>query len=359
MRRLIITGAIGAGKSRLANRILRAYGEQPVGLRSLRSYDAEGRQSFALGVIGDSQSWPLDPGALQTALFERQILPALRQALSAYELQAQGAPFLLIDELGRLEAEAAEYLAFIRRLPASRQILVVRKGHAQRYQLPCELLLDLDQTDEDAALQQALWLFGTLPRLPQTRLILMASGYSRRFQEGADKLMQPFQGKPLVQHALSLCARWQREDRGALALVCAREPAILRLAHQEGLIGLFNAGATEGISASIRLGLGFDAGYESAGRQHLFLPADQPHLKLSTLQALCQMGAHQPDALFSLRDGQGKPGSPVLFGEAYVPELMALSGDQGGRKVFARHPQKQRFLEAEALELKDYDLSFG
>lgn len=354
MKRVLITGAIGSGKSRLANRIIQAYGAPARGLRSLRAYDAQGRRSFALSTLSTGESWPLHPDRSQSQLFESRVLPALLKELRGLPPDA----FLLIDEIGKMEASAPGYLDFIRTNQAARQILVVRKEFVPVYRIPCDLLLDLDEISEDKAFGQALSHFGKPPRRKQTRLILMASGFSRRFDAGQDKLMSFFQGQPLVAHALSLCARWQAGNPEALTLVCAREEAILRLAHQQDLIGLYNPHAEEGISASIRLGLGFDPGYPVDREQFIFLPADQPHLRLQSLQALCEQGAYQQDALVSLMDEQGKPGSPVLFGSDYVNELQSLTGDQGGRKIFAKYPEKQRFLQAEALELKDYDSNF-
>lgn len=348
--RILITGAIGSGKSRLANRMLSAYGVVPAGLRSLRHYDAQGHRSFSLRTLTTAKEWPLPHGQLQTALFDQQVLPALQA-----ELRAAPDSWLLIDEIGKLEAEASLYLAFIRACRAERQVLVLRKSCLESHAIPCDLLLDLDRISEDAALQQALRLFGAPPLLDQTRLILMASGFSRRFQGGSNKLLMPFQGKLLVEHALDLLSQWQAQRPGALALVCARDEAVLRLAHQRGLIGLYNAQAEEGISASIRLGVQFDPGYPVRRTQYIFLPADQPHLRLSTLLRLTDSGAYAPDALISMQDASGRPGSPVLFGADYGPALSALKGEQGGRKVFARYPEKQRFLLAEALELRDYD----
>lgn len=354
MKRILITGDIGSGKSRLANRILRAYGAPASGLRSLRVYDAQGQRSFALRTLTTGESWPLQPGIPQSQLFESQVLPEMQKELCGLPPDA----FVLIDEIGKMEASAPNYLAFIRTIQAERQILLVRKEFVTVYQIPCALLLDLDETSEDMAFQQALSLFGKPPRRKQTRLILMASGFSRRFMAGQDKLMSHFQGQPLVEYGFNLCARWQDSSPEALALVCARDERILRLAHQQGLIGLYNPHAEEGISASIRLGLGFDPGYPIKREQYIFLPADQPHLSLRTLQALCEQGAYQQDALVSLMDEEGKPGSPVLFGSGYQKELLSLTGDHGGRKIFAKHPEKQRFLQAEALELKDYDSNF-
>ena len=356
--RLIITGGIGSGKSRLANRIIQAYAWPVFGLRSLRQYEGTGRRSFALRSLTGGQNWPLHPQSDQTALFEAQVLPAMQAELE--RLQLNDAPACwLVDELGRCEQKAERYLDFIRQAPAKRQIIVVRREMLPVYNLPCDLLADLESMTEKEAFGQALSLFGPTPVRRQTRLILMASGFSRRFDQGQDKLLSPFDGRLLVEHALALAVAWQAASSEHLALVCARQEAILRLAHQEGLIGLYNPQAEEGISASIRLGLGFDPGYPVQAQQSIFLPADQPHLRLDTLIDLCTAGAYQEDALVSLMDDEGRPGSPVLFGADYSAELLALKGDQGGRRVFARHPQKQRFLKAEALELQDYDSNFG
>jgi molybdenum cofactor cytidylyltransferase len=64
--------------------------------------------------------------------------------------------------------------------------------------------------------------------------------------------------------------------------------------------------------------------------------ADQPLLGAEVVAALVERyratGARIVQPLYG-----GQPGNPVLFDRALFPELLALSGDVGGRAVVARH----------------------
>lgn len=53
------------------------------------------------------------------------------------------------------------------------------------------------------------------------------------------------------------------------------------------------------------------------------------------------------------RRHDGKSG---YFHESYVPELMGLKGDTGGKKVLKRHPEEVFLCDVgEELQLHDYD----
>ena len=53
------------------------------------------------------------------------------------------------------------------------------------------------------------------------------------------------------------------------------------------------------------------------------------------------------------------PGNPVWFSRKYLPDLRALSGDQGGRKILKKHPEEIRWYPvAHAKELEDVDYNF-
>ncbi len=52
----------------------------------------------------------------------------------------------------------------------------------------------------------------------------------------------------------------------------------------------------------------------------------------------------------------GKRGNPVLFGASLFPELMEVTGDEGGRSVIMRHPQDSINVEqGEATASYDID----
>jgi molybdenum cofactor cytidylyltransferase len=60
-----------------------------------------------------------------------------------------------------------------------------------------------------------------------------------------------------------------------------------------------------------------------------------PHVRESTIQALAD--ALAGGAVIAAPVCGGRRGNPVAFGAACLPELLALSGDEGARHILKRH----------------------
>jgi molybdenum cofactor cytidylyltransferase len=69
----------------------------------------------------------------------------------------------------------------------------------------------------------------------------------------------------------------------------------------------------------------------------IFLLADQPQVTPSVLRALVKR--HSLDlSLIVAPQVQGQRANPVLFDRVTFPDLLALTGDVGGRGIFSKHP---------------------
>jgi len=69
----------------------------------------------------------------------------------------------------------------------------------------------------------------------------------------------------------------------------------------------------------------------------IFLLADQPQVTPSVLRALVER--HSLDLSFIVAPQvQGQRANPVLFDRVTFPDLLALTGDGGGRGIFSKHP---------------------
>ncbi|MEI2991186.1 MAG: NTP transferase domain-containing protein [Blautia faecicola] len=100
-----------------------------------------------------------------------------------------------------------------------------------------------------------------------------------------------------------------------------------QLAHRT----VFSPESRDGASWTIKNGL------KAAGDADafVFFTADQPWLSEETIEGfVCKMEQNHAD-LGSVCLGE-TPGNPVWFSREYLPDLLALSGDQGGR----RDPEK-------------------
>lgn len=175
--------------------------------------------------------------------------------------------------------------------------------------------------------------------------ILMASGYSRRM--GRNKLLLPFRGKPLFRHGLeAACA--SRLDH---CIVITNQPEIMGFCQSSGIRYIENNLASEGQSASIRLG----AAHAPAGSSYMFLPADQPFLSPDIINRLISAGKESPGSII-IPKYNGISGSPAVFPHALKAELCALSGGARGSKVIREHSGLLRFIHFEEdLPLADID----
>ena len=189
-------------------------------------------------------------------------------------------------------------------------------------------------------------------------LILLAAGFSRRF--GANKLLYPLEGTPMVRRAseLLLELRDRRKDIGTIAAV-TRYPEVEEIFRQQGLRAVFNPCSRRGLSSSLRAGLRAVLEEKREGRPgekaFCFFMGDQPYLKADTVSKLLDQYPFSGKGIARLC-WKGRPGHPAVFAERYLPELLALTGDQGGRRIIQRHPEDVWEMEAEdGRELLDVD----
>ena len=163
--------------------------------------------------------------------------------------------------------------------------------------------------------------------------IFMASGFSRRM--GQNKLLLPFRQKPLFQHGLAATEK-SRLDH---LLVVTAYPEIQRYCTRQRIPWIENQSPQEGQSVSIRLGVARTA----PSHGFVFIPGDQPFLTPEMLNRLLCLGLQDPEKII-IPQYRGRPGSPVLFPKSFRAELLALTGDVGGKQLIRAHPEACRFL---------------
>ena len=130
---------------------------------------------------------------------------------------------------------------------------------------------------------------------------------------------------------------------------------IAQEAEKLGARFLYNLHPDEGISSSLKIGLGVNREMDAC----LFTVADQPWLRWETVFGLVDV---------FLRDGKGiacveydgKTGNPCVFSKRYYGELMKLSGDVGGKRVVVAHRWDVAVMKVEdGREMVDVDFSDG
>lgn len=190
-------------------------------------------------------------------------------------------------------------------------------------------------------------------------VILLAAGRGVRF--GGDKLAACVEGRTLFARALDVAAALG----ASRCVTVVSDPARALEAKARGLLPVLNDRPEAGISRSIRLGL--DACDESdacdasgacdaggACDAYLFMVGDQPYLRAQSVRTLIETWERGRCAIACLGCG-GEPGNPVIFAARFAPELRALSGDVGGKRVMRAHPELVRIVQADARELWDMD----
>lgn len=186
-------------------------------------------------------------------------------------------------------------------------------------------------------------------------IIYLAAGNSRRF--GSNKLFYEVNGRPMYRHLLerlmNICSR--HEDWQLRVVSQYRE--LLTAPGQSAAVPVYSPDSSKGASYSIKAGLNSDRnGQQPEAEAYAFFVADQPWLSEETAEAfLLQM--EKEKALLGSVCHAGVPGNPTWFSAGFVPELMALSGDWGGRAVLRNHPELVSWFEVkEKRELLDLDL---
>ena len=166
-------------------------------------------------------------------------------------------------------------------------------------------------------------------------LILLAAGDSRRFD--GNKLLYPLEGKPLYRHLADRMVALRGSTFEKICLVSQYEE-ILAGAREMGFEVCRNDRSDLGISRSVHLGLSM------AGEEDVCCFAVCSGKGLGCLG--CRERAGDKIRL----------GNPAIFAPGYRRELLALTGDVGGRKIIKKHPEDLYvFQVSDAAELEDVD----
>jgi molybdenum cofactor cytidylyltransferase len=159
--------------------------------------------------------------------------------------------------------------------------------------------------------------------------VVLAAGESRRM--GQLKLLLPWRGRPVLDHVLR-AARASRLD--PCILVLGHEAAAIRAALDlDGFTVLHNPDYLSGQSSSMRVGL---QAAPPACTGILFLLGDQPAITPPFIDSLIALHETSPHRIL-VPAVQGRRTSPVLFPGALRGELLAVTGDQGGRPLLDAH----------------------
>jgi molybdenum cofactor cytidylyltransferase len=159
--------------------------------------------------------------------------------------------------------------------------------------------------------------------------VILAAGGARRM--GQTKQVLAWRGQPLVQHV----ARAALEaGLSPVIVVTGSDAKSVTAAVQDLPVHcVHNTDWQTGQSGSVKVGL---QALPTETGAAVFLLADQPHTPPQLIASLVEAHAATLSPLVAPLV-QGQRANPVLFDRLTFPELLLLSGDQGGRALFSRY----------------------
>ncbi len=171
--------------------------------------------------------------------------------------------------------------------------------------------------------------------MPSTRtVIVLAAGRGARFTADSHKLAARFSGEQSV-----LAITLGQAIASQLHVVVVTTEPFADLARQSVaardvvVVPAVGEGHASGLGMGHSISAGVSARPHAAG--WLILPGDMPLVQPATLLAVARQLDHHPVVYAQHR---GKRGHPVGFGRELYSELVALTGDEGARRLVARYP---------------------
>lgn len=188
-------------------------------------------------------------------------------------------------------------------------------------------------------------------------MIYLAAGLSSRY--GRNKLLETVDGKPMYRHLLDILTVMSEEEPHRYEVIVVTAYDEIENAVKELPVKVVRNNHQElGISHSVKLGI--KACGEIGKHDHMmFCVADQPYLQEEELFGFIHMYQRSHMGIGCL-SSKGVMGNPVIFQGKYIPELLELTGDTGGKAVVKAHSGEVFLYETDSEEsLRDIDTPEG
>lgn len=166
-------------------------------------------------------------------------------------------------------------------------------------------------------------------RTSRIAIAILAAGRGERF--GGGKLLAPLADRPLVRHAVDAALA---SGVGAVSVVVSEVDTPVWWVLPGTVEVVPNPRADEGIASSLRTALARLEPRADVDAVCIGL-GDQPLIGAEAYRRLA--AAHAAGADFAAASYGGEVRNPVLLARALWPEAMALTGDEGARRLMRRH----------------------
>ena len=168
-------------------------------------------------------------------------------------------------------------------------------------------------------------------------VIVLAAGAARRF--GSQKLLHPLDGVPLVRASVERLLSAGPEQ--TIVVVGHDADGVRHALSGVAVTIVENPDPDRGMSSSLRAGLAAVSGRAVAVIVAL---GDQPLDRDEIVPSLVARFGGDDAAIVAPRY-QGVQGVPVLFARPVFPELEALTGDEGARRVVMRDASRVVYVD--------------
>lgn len=167
-----------------------------------------------------------------------------------------------------------------------------------------------------------------------TGLIILAAGASSRLGEPKQKVL--FKGKTLLQRTVDTALH--SACRPVIVVLGAYSDEIQAEIKSEDVIIYHNPQWEEGMASSIRSGIEVLEKTESEVSDVIIMVCDQPFVDTTLLDLMINKKAVTGKEIVAC-SYKNTLGVPVLFDKKFFPELLALEGEEGAKKLIMKHKE--------------------
>lgn len=163
-------------------------------------------------------------------------------------------------------------------------------------------------------------------------IILLAAGSSARL--GEPKQLLRLEEHTLLEHSLQVAQN--SAATSVVVVLGAYAEAIQKSLDSSAASVVINADWPEGMASSIRCGLKALLEINPAVRAVILMACDQPFIRPAVLNDLMETYRNSYCPIVTCRYTAAF-GPPTLFDRSIFPELLALQGDTGARRILSQH----------------------
>lgn len=164
-------------------------------------------------------------------------------------------------------------------------------------------------------------------------VIILAAGAARRMNQA--KMLLPFEEHTILETIIGK-AKEIKPDHICVVTGYYHNQIVAKVSDHE-ICFVYNEQWEQGMSTSIKKGLGFLTSQDSNIPQLLIMVADQPYISTSLLQKMLQLQIQSNKSIVAACYA-GVAGTPVLFQSKHFSNLEKLTGDKGARSILQQYP---------------------